>query len=582
MALDFVSFAASKLGWTKPMQMSLRSDSQTRGVTPFHYLNENGLESQFHIDFNDLTDVTRDYCHAQGFDFVVIEETGGFEYDSYFYEHSGGLSESMSRVMIPIVNAEGIRFAVTQRIDDIDFLRTIKAGYNENNYTLAIADSNIWAALHRIFMEPQLFAWKAIKMEGDVGAQKIVYARDNDSEQKMLFRSLIIAGHERRASDIHIVPCRNHAKVQMRIDGEYRFYVNIPLGSSEKIYNIVENIASIPSHKPEEPVDGQFRFDFGDSVGGYHYRDLRLSSLPVTVSEAKSNIIRDYNLRYLNDKIYTLEEIGMSSENREKYMSLIHRPGGLIIVTGPTGSGKSTLITSAIKVRRDDNDNVITIEDPVEKHIDGVTQVDIRKGSSLTYSDALKATLRHDPDMLVVGEIRDNEVAMDATRAANTGVLIMSTLHANDALGVIERLVNLGVSHYSLGEVLVAVVSQRLVRRLCPKCKKPYKLNLKDKRARLFHFPEKDEERTFYKAVGCSACENIGYYGRIAVNEVLEIDPNMRSLIQKRGVRSHFENHLRNVGYKTLFIDGLQKASEGITSLEELEDIASDTVSFKL
>ena len=264
------------------------------------------------------------------------------------------------------------------------------------------------------------------------------------------------------------------------------------------------------------------------------------------------------------------------------YKQILNMPQGLIIQVGPTGSGKSTTQYAGLKyIRENSLRNIITAEDPVEIVMEGITQVSTKDEAGLTFAQISRQFLRHDVDIGVIGEIRDDETAFEAVRAATTGHLILSSLHTNDSLGAVERLIRLGVEPYTLSEVLVAIMGQRLVRRLCPHCKKPVELDFFDPRVRAFGFPEQEGKHTFYESEGCEHCNNLGYKGRIAVNEILVVDRELRDMIQRHETRKVMETHLTKINWKSMYSDALDKALSGVTSLQELSAMSADTLAFK-
>jgi type II secretory ATPase GspE/PulE/Tfp pilus assembly ATPase PilB-like protein len=262
-----------------------------------------------------------------------------------------------------------------------------------------------------------------------------------------------------------------------------------------------------------------------------------------------------------------LQDLGMPSQVESKFHQLIQRPHGIILVTGPTGSGKSTTLHAALKCINSEGINITTIEDPVEYQVDRINQANVDEKAGLTFADALRSILRQDPDIILVGEIRDAETVQLAIRAALTGHLVFSTLHTRDAVGAITRLLDLGVEPFLVSSSLLCVLAQRLVRVICPQCKEAYNppentlnnLNL-----------EKKEEMVFYRGKGCSFCENTGYKGRVAIYELLVPSKEVFEAIMAKASSEQIKEILKSLGTRTLADDGLEKVMEGVTTIEEV------------
>jgi type IV pilus assembly protein PilB len=264
---------------------------------------------------------------------------------------------------------------------------------------------------------------------------------------------------------------------------------------------------------------------------------------------------------------YTMESLGFTPEQLPFFETAIRRPWGMILMTGPTGSGKSTTLHTALRVIRSPRTNIITIEDPVEYHQPGIQQVQVRPGIGLDFAQVLRSILRQDPDIIMVGEIRDAETAQMAVRAALTGHLLFSTLHTNDAVSTIVRLINIGLEPHLVGAALVLAAAQRLVRKLCVKCKKPYAPTPAEQ-AHFDFLPA--PPTTLYRATGCAACRNTGYAGRIAVYELFPITPPVRQMINDRADPGMLRLRAAEAGMDSLRRSGLRKAVEHITTLEEV------------
>jgi type II secretory ATPase GspE/PulE/Tfp pilus assembly ATPase PilB-like protein len=261
---------------------------------------------------------------------------------------------------------------------------------------------------------------------------------------------------------------------------------------------------------------------------------------------------------------FELDDLGFSQKDLENFKACISKPYGLILITGPTGSGKSTTLYSALNYIMTPRKNIITIEDPVEYQLSGINQVQVKPQIGLTFAEGLRSFLRQDPDIMMVGEIRDLETAEICIRASLTGHLVLSTLHTNDAPSAVTRLIDIGLEPYLVMSSLLLIMAQRLVRRLCPKCKLPAKMP--DDIAAHYNIQKRD----IFKAKGCEFCRNTGYTGRVAIHELLLMDQNIKQIIVKNGNSEDIKNQGKKTGMRTLLEDGLDKVQEGITSIEEV------------
>lgn len=574
--LDFFGYLRGVEALSLPNLNKLRDSASIRQSTVFREIYRTLGNSDEIISFPKLVECFTGAMQQNGERVVVIENTNSYRLDEAVYAKLGGVSTKLAEKIIPLIDVRtDENILITNRPDDAGLMSKVQTAYDNRRYSYGICNRTIWASLYMFYVEPRLITKMAtqISQDSDVSGNSMLATKD--SEARRLYQTLINVGITRRASDVHFIPTSHNCIVQYRVDGHYRKYTDIPRDILEKICNILKNDGQMATNKPYEPVDGKVRYSPSNHEKPDDEVDLRVSIIP-------SKNGSDLNIRYLSDKLFTFEELGMTPSHIRNYKYLLNMPSGMIVQVGPTGSGKSTTLYAGLAYMHKSNRNILTAEDPVEILMDGITQIDVDgTGKLLSFADALKASLRHDPDVVVVGELRDRETANLAVRASNTGHLVLTSLHTNDSIGAFERLINLGVDPYSLGEVLVAVMGQRLVRRLCPKCKEAYRLNLKSSQARLFHLPNEDGDMQFFRPVGCVHCNNSGYVGRIAVNEILVVTPEIRNLIQRHALRIDFEEALRKERFATMFDDGVSKAQAGITSLEELTAMAQDTIAFK-
>ena len=403
--------------------------------------------------------------------------------------------------------------------------------------------------------------------------------RDFDYENKPvvdIVNEMIIDAINKKASDIHFDPTEDYLNVRIRVDGELLEYAKVPAFVKKNLLTRIKIISGMNITESRLPQDGAIK-NLSDQID----LDLRVSSLPIV--DGEKIVIRILNYTMSSSG---LENLGLSEKNLEKINKLIKMPNGIILVAGATGSGKSTTVYSILQILNTVSKNIITVEDPVEMKIEGINQVQVMSDIGLTFGATLRSILRQDPDIIMIGEIRDDETARIAVRASITGHLVLSTIHTNNSLNTIERLLDMEVERYLLGSALTGIISQRLVKRLCPKCRTSRPTTNYEKI--LFEKVLHKEVNNVYTPHGCSECIN-GYTGRIALHEVLEINQNVRDAITNN-VR---KNELRHLVYKesdvtSLLEDGLEKVVAGLTSVEEIlrvidveDDIGEDEEDIK-
>ena len=392
----------------------------------------------------------------------------------------------------------------------------------------------------------------------------------NDAPTIRLVNSIIERAILERASDIHIEPKEKELQVRMRIDGVLRKILTIPKNLQNSVISRLKIMSGMDIAERRVPQDG--RFNVKNKKREF---DLRVNSLPTVYGEKIVARLLDKRAGYL-----TPDSIGLMGDNLKKYQRAIHCTSGVILIAGPTGSGKSSTMNTMISQLNTEEVNVVTLEDPVEYNIDGVNQVQINEKTGMDFANGLRAILRQDPDIIAVGEIRDGETAQISMRAAITGHVVLSTIHTNDAVGTIERLEDIGVEPYLIATALRAVISQRLVRRICPKCKKSYEAT--DEEVRRLGLST-EHKHIFYRGEGCADCFNTGYRGRIGVFEILEITPEIRPLISQQAGRPVIEQELASAHseFKTLRENAIQLVEEGITTAEEVQRVIYETGDMK-
>jgi type IV pilus assembly protein PilB len=367
------------------------------------------------------------------------------------------------------------------------------------------------------------------------------------------------------ASDIHIEPQEKKLVVRYRVDGVLRIFHEFPINIKDAVVARFKIMANLDISERRKPQDGRIRAKIGNKKV-----DLRVSTVPVVYGEKIVMRIQEAE-KYLSVK---LENLGFEPDDLEKFRKAIWTPWGMILVTGPTGSGKTTTLYSALMERNSPDVNIMTAEDPVEVSIPGLNQVQVNERIGLTFASVLRAFLRQDPDIILIGEIRDTETAEIGIKAALTGHLVFSTLHTNDAPSSITRLVDMGIEPFLVGSSLILVVAQRLLRKLCPKCKLVDDTP-KEALVRLGVLKSLDENITIYKAnpEGCEECKGTGYKGRTAVHEILEIDEEMRKLIVKGATAEDIRDLAKSKGMRTLYEAGMLKVRRGITDIAEVERV---------
>jgi general secretion pathway protein E len=389
----------------------------------------------------------------------------------------------------------------------------------------------------------------------------IDHLRDLASEAPIirLVNRLILNAVDMRASDIHFEPFENEFKVRYRIDGVLHDVDSPPFRLQGAIISRVKIMAKLDIAERRLPQDGRIKLKISDKE-----IDFRVSTLPTLFGESLVMRILDRG-----SLIWDLEKLGFPEIILKKYSSLVTQPYGMILVTGPTGSGKtSTLYTTLAKINSSEV-KIITLEDPVEYQLRGVNQIQVNPKIGLTFSGGLRSIVRQDPDIILVGEIRDKETADIAIQSALTGHLLFSTLHTNDSAGAITRLLDMGVENFLLSSTLLGILAQRLVRVICPGCKSPIKPEKRFLKAMGIE-PDHAEKMTFYSGKGCDECRQTGFMGRIAIFEYLQVDEHIRREIIKQSSTEIIRNVALNSGMVTLRQDGWNKVKKGLTTISEV------------
>ena len=369
---------------------------------------------------------------------------------------------------------------------------------------------------------------------------------------------ILVDASKRGASDIHFDPLTNYLKVRIRIDGDLVDYTEVPNSIKKNLTTRVKIISGMNITETRLPQDGAIKA----TLQGINL-DLRVSSIPTSNGEKIVVRILDYSM-----SISGLENLGFTDNNYKKVLQMLATPNGIILVTGATGTGKSTTVYAMLQRLNKEQTNIITVEDPIEMDIEGINQIQTNAEIGLTFAQSLRAILRQDPNVIMIGEIRDTETAKIAIRASITGHIVLSTLHTNNSLNTIERLLDMDVERYLLSSSLTGIISQKLARKLCPHCRTLRKTN--DYEKKLFKKILNKDIEQIYTPEGCEECGGDGFIGRIAIHEVLLINQEIKDAISS-GLR---KDKLRSLVYtsdvSTLLQDGLEKVLDGYTSLEEI------------
>ena len=372
-----------------------------------------------------------------------------------------------------------------------------------------------------------------------------------------IVNEIMVDASKRGASDIHFDPLENFMKIRIRIDGLLHDYAEVPNTIKKNLITRIKIISGMNITESRLPQDGAIKA----TLQGVNL-DLRVSCIPTSEGEKIVIRILDYSM-----SLAGLESLGFSEENYKKVLQMINIPNGIILITGATGSGKSTTVYSMLQRLNNEETNIITVEDPIEMNIEGINQIQTNSEIGLTFSNALRSILRQDPNVIMIGEVRDTETAKIAVRASITGHLVLSTLHTNDSLNTIERLLDMDVERYLLASALEGIISQKLARRLCPHCRHLRPTNQYEKL--LFKNVLNKDVNEVYTADGCEKCGN-GYSGRIAIHEVLLMPQEIKDAISEGIKREELRELVYNTDVTSLLQDGLQKVLQGLTSLEEL------------
>ncbi len=391
-----------------------------------------------------------------------------------------------------------------------------------------------------------------------------LYSEDiSNSPIVQLVRTIIEQAVRQRASDIHIEPMENQVRIRYRIDGALYEKMAYSPRLLPAITARIKIIGGMDISEKRKPQDGRIT-----QVVDRQEFDIRVSVLPTVYGE--KTVMR---LTSKSGLTRAKSQLGLRPNEQKQFDHILKNPHGIILVTGPTGSGKSTTLYTALSELNTEDVNIITVEDPVEANIDGINQVHVNPKADLTFATALRSILRQDPDIIMIGEIRDGETAGIAVQASITGHLVVSTLHTNSTAGSVGRLIDMGVESYLLADAVVGIIAQRLVRRLCPNCRRAVEATQDQKDLLL---TEQDKPLTIYEPCGCTQCDNTGYKGRIGVYEIMEITSELKPLISHKASAEEIKKVALSQGMNTLRMSATQYVLDGTTSISEMTKVSFD------
>jgi general secretion pathway protein E len=467
-------------------------------------------------------------------------------------------------------DAEGLEIAAADPVDSFAMQAVEMAAGRPVRLRVGLANE-IDAALERLYAAPK-DPLADTDLEADLGnfsEEDIEHLRDLASEAPVirLVNQIMQRAVELRASDVHIEPFADELKVRYRVDGILKESESPPVRSTAAVISRVKIMSKLNIAERRLPQDGRIPL----RIQGREL-DLRVSTVPTMFGE--SVVMRLLDKESVS---FDFDALGFDGPPRERVIKILEQPFGIFLVTGPTGSGKSTTLYTALSRLNTEDRKIITVEDPVEYQVPGINQIPVKASIGMTFAHALRAIVRQDPDIIMVGEMRDLETARIAVQFALTGHVVLSTLHTNDAASGVTRLLDMGVEDYLLTSTINGILAQRLVRRLCPHCREPYQ-PMPEMAARFLHLPTTgDGPLTLYRPGGCAACNGTGYRGRLVIAEVLLMTDQIRQAVLRHATASEIQRIAVDQDMMTMYQDGLRKAAAGLTTVEEVLRVAEDT-----
>jgi type IV pilus assembly protein PilB len=456
--------------------------------------------------------------------------------------------------------AEKIKFATQMGVD------WVIAEYDKLTKMVEAHATTATEAMDSIIGDDFEFDESSIDTSGGEEEDKGATSDVEDAPVVKFLHKMLLDAIGARASDLHFEPYEHQYRVRFRIDGELREIASPPVAIKEKLASRIKVISRMDISEKRVPQDGRMKL----KVGPDRVIDFRVSTLPTLFGEKIVIRILDPSSAKLG-----IDALGYEPVEKERLLTAIARPYGMILVTGPTGSGKTVSLYTCLNLLNKPGVNIATAEDPAEINLPGVNQVNVNDKAGLTFAVALKSFLRQDPDIIMVGEIRDLETADIAIKAAQTGHLVMSTLHTNDAPTTLTRMRNMGIAPFNIASSVILITAQRLARRLCPQCKKPIDIPYETLVDAGFKEEDVDGSWTPYHPVGCSACNN-GYKGRVGIYQVMPISEDMQRIILADGSALEIAEQARKEGIRSLRESGLSKVKLGLTSLEEVLAVTNE------
>ena len=492
-----------------------------------------------------------------------------FQFDS---EVTRRLPESIARRYRAIILIEEENQYFVGFVDPLDILAVdeVKRALKTNIVPAFVKEHEILNAIDRIYRRTEQIASIAGELDEELGQSDLdldaILAQSDGSEAPVvrLLQNIFEDAVQVNASDIHIEPDESVLRVRLRIDGELQEQVMKERRVVSALVSRLKIMSGLDIAEKRLPQDGRFNIRILN-----HSVDIRLSTLPTQYGEAVVMRLLDQTKGLLN-----MDALGMGQKILNRFKTLITRPHGMVLVTGPTGSGKSTTLYAALNTLNSSNRKIITAEDPVEYRLPRVNQVQVSTKIGLTFSRILRTALRQDPDIILIGEMRDNETTEIALRAALTGHLVLSTLHTNDAISTPMRLIDMGADPYLVASSLRAVIGQRLLRKVCTNCKSPYQLTPQEK-SWLMGMDTSLIDHVFYHGDGCHQCSNTGYVGRTGVYEFLELDDPMLNALRVNDITQFNHLALNSDLYVSLSSCALELAKQGITSISEVFKVSA-------
>jgi type IV pilus assembly protein PilB len=475
------------------------------------------------------------------------------------------LSKRNNRLMVATADpadqqaAEKIKFATQLGVD------WVIAEYDKLSKLIEAQSTTANEAMDQIVggeFEFDEFAAEAVTTESD----KTTSSEVDDAPVVKFLHKMLLDAFNMRASDLHFEPYEHNYRVRFRIDGELREIASPPVAIKDKLASRIKVISRMDISEKRVPQDGRMKL----KVGPERVIDFRVSTLPTLFGEKIVIRILDPSSAKVG-----IDALGYEPEEKERLLSAISRPYGMVLVTGPTGSGKTVSLYTCLNLLNKPGINISTAEDPSEINLPGVNQVNVNEKAGLTFAAALKAFLRQDPDVIMVGEIRDLETADISIKAAQTGHMVLSTLHTNDAPTTLTRMMNMGIPTFNIASSVILITAQRLARRLCPNCKAPLDVPRKALLDAGYKAEELDGSWTPYRPVGCSACNN-GYKGRVGIYQVMPITEEIQRIILKGGSALDIAQQASREGVRTLRESGLLKVKQGVTSLDEVLSVTNE------